>query len=861
MPSNDAVSGGQEPGKSPMERHRSLIAAEEGTGRTMKLLTDSLNALYVKIRSISRLIWTTDTSFLKGIFTQTAVNGTGDAAGIILAVLSDNDDNIPYTVPGSYTLSDGAKLEVAAGQARLKSLSGDSMDWPFAIASNYVISDETKAQVLGGVGLLRVENVEGHWHLNESSGSDVADSSGKDNDGVATNMEDGDWVAAKLNNGLLFGGTDEFVNLSDIADFERTDPFSIEFWFKTTTSGVEMIMSRQLNSGTFRGWNVFIESGIITTALISDNAVANRIQLKTNLTFNDGVFHHCVVTYDGSSTVAGLNIFIDGSDVATTNVTDSLSTTISVAADCQMSGRSGANVVYNGTLDEVVIYSFELSSANVTSRYNSGTGTETLVGSYPITIPIITPTTTFAFISALGAFVETSIKPGSTELNYQITSDNGTTWKYWNGSAWVERQNVSLPTGVTTSVGTVTGGNLASLQAVDADTYDVSEVTGTPGLTTQFDFSNVSVSPVTVNFQSSRVDPGMQVIDVEIWNFISSAWDDIGNLPVNGPITLNAFTVGGTPSDYIQAGVVQVRLNHPTSGAPAHNISIDQVFLSSAPTTEWWNDNQTNSASVINTNISTLAVSGTFNFIAFLDSVTGNNTPSIDNIFVSAPVSYSTDDNLYIDTKDASQVDPAINIAWLSAAIISSIPANTDARVLLSTNSRVSWLTWSGSAWIAPTSDTTRTDATSLADAVTNFASLDLGNGTLDVRLFLRSTDNSVRPTVSNINVISDQGSTSSGNWESNIFDSGVLNLNWGLIGLTLILNGGTVTLRAKAANDLVTLAALSYGSPLNDSDDAGVVGQFIQFKLELSDGVTTSPFVDEISVQYVTPAVQDIGA
>jgi len=119
---------------------------------------------------------------------------------------------------------------------------------------------------------------------------------------------------------------------------------------------------------------------------------------------------------------------------------------------------------------------------------------------------------------------------------------------------------------------------------------------------------------------------------------------------------------------------------------------------------------------------------------------------------------YSVTDDLYLDTKDAVQVAPALITEWLTTTISSTTPANTDARVLFSTDGRANWKTWGGSSWDAPASATTRTDATAVADAQTNFPSLALGAGTLDVRLFLYTSDESARPSVSNINVTSNTG-------------------------------------------------------------------------------------------------------
>lgn len=658
------------------------------------------------------LIWQTITDFNKGTFTNTIAEVSGSNDVVHLDDETDLTDDVDYETAGDYTLSDGTKIEVASGIARLKALSGSDIDFPFTIPSNYTLSDATKIQILGGEAVLRVENVVGHWHLNESSGSNVSDDSGKGNDGTATNMEDGDWVSAKLGNGLLFGGIDEFVTFGNIADFERTDSFSLEFWFKTTTSSAELILTKQLNSGTFRGYNVFIESGVITTALISDNGASNRLQLKTNGTFNDDVLHHCVITYDGSSTLAGLNIFIDAVDVATTNVTDNLSATISNAADLQLSGRSGANVVFNGTLDEVVVYSTELSSGDVTTRFNSGTGTEILTGTYPTDDPTVINVNGFVFSAALSGFTEIAVKTDS-QIQYHVSSDGGVTFKFWNGSAWV-----------------VTDGTFA----------------------------------------------------------------------------------------------------------------------------------QSNTATVVNTNIAVLASSGTFKFRTLLHSNDGSNTPALDNINVAEANVFSLTDDLHIDTKDASQIDTSTVITFLTANITNILPANTDIRVLVSTNDRVSWLTWNGVIWTAPTSDTDRDDATSIGDFESNLVFLTPEN-TLNIRLFLQTTDASMTPQVLNINVTGDAGLKTSGNWESNIFDATVISQPWRKIFFNLTLpSGTTVVIEARASNSAtMSGGTIAYSGPFSNTEESNLTGQFFQFRVTFTGTVSARSDLKDVAMSFITPEISQV--
>ncbi len=206
-------------------------------------------------------------------------------------------------------------------------------------------------------------------HQNQVAGNNSPDTSGNDNNATATNMEDGDWVTGIVGNAIDFGGTDEFMDMGAIGDFSDTDSFGYEFWFKTTTSAAQLMLTKQLNSGTFRGYNTFIETGKIKTSLVNTNGVSNRIFKETTLTFNDGTWHHYAMTYDGSSTAAGLIIYIDGTQATTNTLTDALVGTISNAVNLQLSGREGPNVVFVGQIDEVAVFNKTKTALEIGKQY------------------------------------------------------------------------------------------------------------------------------------------------------------------------------------------------------------------------------------------------------------------------------------------------------------------------------------------------------------------------------------------------------------------------------------------------------------------------------------------------------------
>ena len=74
----------------------------------------------------------------------------------------------------------------------------------------------------------------GHWKLDDGSGITALDSSGRDNHGTLTNMEQADWVTGQVGGALAFDGSDDYVNMGNSSDF-NVPQVSITAWVKPDT--------------------------------------------------------------------------------------------------------------------------------------------------------------------------------------------------------------------------------------------------------------------------------------------------------------------------------------------------------------------------------------------------------------------------------------------------------------------------------------------------------------------------------------------------------------------------------------------------------------------------------------------------
>jgi hypothetical protein len=156
--------------------------------------------------------------------------------------------------------------------------------------------------------------------------------------------------------------------------FERTDSFSLSGWFKIASNSAGTLISKFPNPPT-AGWALFQFTGSSTPtfALGLFGSGASTGALAETPAVSIGAWHYVVATYSGTSTVAGMKIYVDGVNQSLTTIENSLATSIVNAVTPAINGRAGPVGESTDTMDELRVSAkgVVFSPAWVTASFNN----------------------------------------------------------------------------------------------------------------------------------------------------------------------------------------------------------------------------------------------------------------------------------------------------------------------------------------------------------------------------------------------------------------------------------------------------------------------------------------------------------
>ena len=211
------------------------------------------------------------------------------------------------------------------------------------------------------------------------SGTNWYDISGNNNNGTLTNGPT--LTGSGKNLAIRFDGGDDYVNLGNIFNFERTTPFTGSFWFKTTTTGtaIRTVFGKAIISSPYTGYQIGLN---VATGVSNDEGkvgivmvgspFTNVTRKQTAINYNNNTWTQATLTYDGSSTRSGINIFINGTLSGFENYdSENITGTLVNNANFEIGARDGATQPYLGEISTTQIYNRVLSPFDIFQNFNA----------------------------------------------------------------------------------------------------------------------------------------------------------------------------------------------------------------------------------------------------------------------------------------------------------------------------------------------------------------------------------------------------------------------------------------------------------------------------------------------------------
>ena len=262
------------------------------------------------------------------------------------------------------------------------------------------------------------------WEYNGSTWSKIG------GDDVNSSWVDGQYEIVKtmtVYNGKLYAG------LGNTAGDGEVWEYSGGTWSKIGGGLVNSSWAANTIE-TIRSFSVYkgkLYTGLGDSANLDSSvwAYGNNGYLQSDTNTQDTAWHHLAATYDGTT----MKMYIDGTLDSQTNVSLSMPDTAQELLIGSTYGSSEAGFgqgYFDGTLDEVRI-SDSARSSFTAQPYSSTSQVVTLDDA--VRTSGVWHWDTFTASETLNG--------GS--INYRLSDDDGATWKYWNGSAWVTSANTS----------------------------------------------------------------------------------------------------------------------------------------------------------------------------------------------------------------------------------------------------------------------------------------------------------------------------------------------------------------------------------------------------------------------------------
>ena len=171
---------------------------------------------------------------------------------------------------------------------------------------------------------------------------------------------------------------DHGAELSGVFNVDRWSEFSLDFWLKDRARNSKPVVVLHQTFGTdvgYNGFDLMLQDGILS-ARFYRIWPGNGIGVQSLVPISSDEWQHVSVTYDGSSTAAGLKIFLNGKSVATRALRDHMQKKASIHASHDANFTLGQRFrdrgFKDGDIDELRMYDRALTPLELANLHDPG---------------------------------------------------------------------------------------------------------------------------------------------------------------------------------------------------------------------------------------------------------------------------------------------------------------------------------------------------------------------------------------------------------------------------------------------------------------------------------------------------------
>lgn len=230
----------------------------------------------------------------------------------------------------------------------------------------------------------------GYWQLQETSGTNAADSSGNGNNGTYTNgVTLNQSATGSLGVSASFDGTDDYVLIPDSNVFSanNNNTFTIELWISITTETNEEIFSKGGTTASSYEWRIRYDSDNHRFIPAMENSAGTEIGLRYgNGSKTTATWYHMVAVVNGTPNSTKPDLYVNGVAETSAGTGGAGGTYTNGSSGLWIGGHAAYPHYFNGKICHVAIYNAALSSTQVTTHYNAGIGNATITAPTPPSI-------------------------------------------------------------------------------------------------------------------------------------------------------------------------------------------------------------------------------------------------------------------------------------------------------------------------------------------------------------------------------------------------------------------------------------------------------------------------------------------